>query len=209
MNLIDDLEWRHACKGMNGRKVPPNIVERILKAVSLAPSSLGMQAYKILVIENEQLREQIFDEACPQQPIKGCSHLLVFASYTQITEEYLDNYFSLIKLKRNPDEEWCNNYRKKIESFLEKNSNNMEAWLAHQAYIALGIACVAAASEKVDSVPIEGFNKDVLNKILNFPEQSLSASVLLPLGYRDPEKDWMNNQAKVRKDKDGLFEIIK
>ncbi|MBK5720046.1 nitroreductase family protein [Dysgonomonas sp. Marseille-P4677] len=209
MNLIEDLEWRHACKGMNGRKVPQNIVERILKAVSLAPSSLGMQAYKILVIENEQLKEQIFNEACLQQPIKGCSHLLVFTSYTQITEKYLDDYFRLIKLKRNPDDEWCDNYRKKIESFLERNQNNMEAWLTHQVYIALGIACVAAANEKVDSVPIEGFNKDTLNRILNLPAQGLSTSVLLPLGYRDPEKDWMNNQAKVRKDKEDIFEIIK
>lgn len=209
MNLIEDLEWRHACKGINGRKVPQNIIERILKAVSLAPSSLGMQAYKILVIENEQLREQIFDKACPQQPIKGCSHLLIFTSYTQITEEYLDNYFLLIKKKRNPGDEWCTNYRKRVEFFLEKNSNNMEEWLTHQVYIALGIACVAAANEKVDSVPIEGFDKKVLNDILNLSEQNLSASVLLPLGYRDPEKDWMNNQAKVRKDKEDLFIFIK
>lgn len=209
MDLIEDLEWRHACKGMNGRKVPQNIVDRILKAINLSPSSLGMQAYKILVIENEQLKEQIFDKACPQQPIKRCSHLLVFASHTQITEEYLDCYFSLIKKKRNLDDEWCNNYRNRIELFLKKNSNNIEAWLTHQVYIALGIACVAAANEKVDSVPIEGFDKDALNKVLNFSENNLSALVLLPLGYKDPEKDWMNNQTKVRKDKEDLFTIIK
>ncbi len=100
-------------------------------------------------------------------------------------------------------------YRKKIESFLEKNYNDLEGWLARQVYIALGIACVAAANEKVDSVPIEGFDKEALNKILDLSSQHLGSVVLLPLGYKDPEKDWMDNQPKVRKDKDDLFEVIK
>ncbi len=209
MNLIEDLEWRYACKGMNGRKVPQKIIERILKAISLAPSSLGLQPYKILVVENEELREQIFEKACPQQPIKGSSHLLVFASYTQISEMDLDDYMKLIEIKRNPGDEWCNNYRKRISFFLDKNKNIMESWLTHQTYIALGIACVAAANEKVDSVPIEGFDKEELNAILDLPKQHLSASILLPLGYRDPEKDWMNNQPKIRKEDKDLFEILK
>lgn len=209
MNLIDDLNWRHACKGMNGTKVSKEKIDNILEAINLAPTSLGMQVFKVLVIENQKLKEQIFNEACQQQPVTACSHLLVFATGTQITEKYLDDYFALIERKRNPGKDWCDKYRKKIETFREKNYENLEGWLARQVYIALGFACVVAANERVDSVPIEGFDKNILNKILNLPDQHLSAVVMLPLGYKDPEKDWINNQPKVRKDTKDLFEVIK
>lgn len=209
MNLIDDLNWRHACKGMNGAKVPQDKLNRILEAINLTPTSLGMQAFKVLVIENQELKEQIYNEACQQQPIIGCSHLLVFASYTEVSEKYLDNYFDLIKLKRNPSKEWSDKYRKKIESFLEKNKDNIGAWLAKQTYIALGVACTVAANERVDSVPIEGYDKEVLNRILNLPEKHLFPTFVLPLGYTDPELDWMSTQPKVRKELNDLIEIIK
>lgn len=209
MNLINDLQWRHACKGMNGDKVSQEKVDRILEAINLTPTSLGMQAFKVLVIENEQLKQQIYDQACPQQPITACSHLLVFAPYTEISEEYLDSYFELIKRKRNPGQEWCNKYRAKIQGFMEKNRDNVKNWLAHQVYIALGFACAAAANERVDSVPIEGFDKEALNRILDLPARRLTSGILLPLGYRDPEKDWINNVPKVRKDIEDLVEVIK
>lgn len=209
MSLQDDLNWRHACKGMNGMKVPQEKVDKILEAINLAPTSLGLQAYKVIVIENQELKERIREEACPQQPITGCSHLLVFAPYTQITDAYLDEYFDLIRRKRNPEKEWCDNYRKRIEFFIEKNYNYFEAWVAHQVYIALGIGCVAAANERIDSVSIEGFDKAVLNKILDLPSKHLSAQILLPLGIKDPETDWMNGLPKVRKDLRDLIEVIK
>ena len=59
MSLIEDLKWRHACKGMNGAKVPQDVVERILEAINLTPTSLGMQAFKVFVIENKELKEKL------------------------------------------------------------------------------------------------------------------------------------------------------
>lgn len=209
MKLTEGLQWRHACKGMNGEKIPQEKVNKILEAINLAPTSLGLQAYKVLVIENQELKETIFKEACPQQPITACSHLLVFASYTQITTKDLDTYFDLIKRKRNPGDEWLSNYRKKVEGFMERNYNYFEDWLARQTYIALGVACVAAASERIDSVPVEGYDKAALDKILKLKERNLASTVMLPLGYKDPEKDWMNNQPKVRKDLNDLIEVIR
>lgn len=209
MNLQNDLNWRHACKGMNGQKVPQDKVNRILEAINMAPTSLGLQAFKVLVIENEQLKKRIYDEACQQQPIIACSHLVVFAPYTQITEKDLDEYFALIQRKRNPEKAWCDRYRLKIENFKEKNYNDEEGWLARQIYIALGFACIAAANERVDSVPIEGFDKEALNRILDLPSKHLTAGIMLPLGYGDPEKDWLSNQPKVRKDIKDLIEFIK
>lgn len=208
MNLIKDLQWRHACKGMNGAKVPQEKLDIILEAINLTPTSLGMQAFKVLIIENEQLKQRIYDEACQQQPITGCSHLLLFAPYTHISEKQLDDYFDLIKRKRNPEKEWMDKYRAKIEGFIKMNEGHVAEWLARQVYIALGIACVAAANEKVDSVPIEGFDKEILNRILDLPARNLTSGILLPIGYRDVEKDWMASAAKVRKDLTDIVEVI-
>lgn len=207
MSLLEDLNWRHACKRMNGAKVPQDKIDNILEAIRLAPTSLGLQAYKVFVIENVELREEIYEKACQQMPIKECSHLLVFASYTQITEKDLDEYFALIQAKRNVSDEWCKNYRERINYFLKREYGRIEDWLAQQVHIGLGVACVAAANERVDSVPIGGFEPKELDKILGLTEQGLASVVLLPLGYKDEISDWMNNQNKVRKDLKDFIEV--
>ena len=209
MNLIEDLKWRHACKRMNGTKVPQEKVDKILEAINLAPTSLGLQAFKVLVIENEQLKEQILNEACPQQPVKECSHLLVFTTYKNVTSEMLDGYFGLIDKIRNPGMEWIDRYRVKIEGFLSRSPESVEAWLASQVYIALGVACTVTANERVDSVPIEGFSKPDLDRVLGLADKGLASVLMLPLGYKDEVNDWLNNTPKVRKDLKDLVEVIK
>lgn len=211
MSLIDDLKWRHACKRMNGSKVPQEKIDRILEAVNLAPTSLGLQAFKVIVIENKALKEQILNESCPQQPVKECSHLLVFASYKEVTPKMLDEYFALIDKVRNPGKEWMDHYREKINGYIQGagTSTNAAAWLAAQVYIALGIACTAAANERVDSVPIEGFSKTELDRILGLADKGLASVVLLPLGYKDEANDWLSHVPKVRKDINDVVEVIR
>ncbi|WP_101690896.1 nitroreductase family protein [Dysgonomonas massiliensis] len=211
MNLLESLRWRHACKRMNGEKVPQEKVDRILEAISLTPTSLGLQAYKVIVVENDELKNEIYDKACQQMPVKECSHLLIFASYTQVTEKDLDEYFELIRKRRKElaTDEWCKNYRERIRFFLDREYERMEEWLAQQAHIALGVACVAAADEQVDSVPIGGFDPKALNEILKLREQGLSSTVILPLGYSDAANDWNAKLPKVRKDATDFIEIIK
>jgi nitroreductase / dihydropteridine reductase len=80
---------------------------------------------------------------------------------------------------------------------------------AHQAYIALGIAMVAAAEQKVDATPIEGFIPAELDKILELKEKGLKSVVLLPLGYRDEANDWLVNMKKVRTPKEMFITEIK
>lgn len=208
MSLIEDLKWRYACKRMNGQKVPQEKIDVILDAINLAPTSLGLEAFKVFVVVKQSLKDEIYDKACQQMQIKECSHLLVFAAKTQISGRYLDDYFKLIEEKVNPGKDWCDKYRSRIEGAIKVHHNDLEAWLSHQTYIALGFACVAAAEQHVDSVPMEGFDSDILNNILNLPERGYNSTLLLPLGYRDEQNDWNMKRNKVRKDKDRLFEFI-
>lgn len=211
MDLLESLRWRHACKRMNGEKIPQEKVDRILEAISLTPTSLGLQAYKVIVVENDELKNEIYDKACQQLPVKECSHLLIFASYTQITEKDLDKYFDLIRDRRKElaTDEWCKNYRERIRFFLDREYERMEEWLAQQAHIALGVACVAAADEQVASVPIGGFDPKALNEVLGLTAKSLTSTVILPLGYADVENDWNGKLPKVRKDTSDFIEVIK
>jgi nitroreductase len=207
--IIDDLNWRYACKVMTGEKVSQEKVNTILNAINLTPTAAGLQAFKVFVIENQEIKERIYSEASPQQPVKGSSHLLVFAAYKDLTPEFLDDFFDLMKRKQSRDEEWMKNYRTSIEgSYFNKPEKTLNR-LKNQVYIALGVAVMTAAELRVDCLPMEGFDNSSLDRILNLEEQGLHSVVMLPLGYRDTEKDSYQKLNKMRKDPKDLFEIIK
>lgn len=86
----------------------------------------------------------------------------------------------------------------------EENFNHA----AKQAYIGFSQSMIAAAFEDVDSTPIEGFEAPALDEILKLREKGLGSCVILALGYRDTEKDWLVNLTKVRKSMDDLITII-
>jgi nitroreductase len=80
---------------------------------------------------------------------------------------------------------------------------------AKQAYISLGIAMVAAAEQKVDATPMEGFINSALDELLNLKEKGLRSAAILPLGYRDATNDWLVNLKKVRTPKDKFITEVK
>ncbi len=81
-------------------------------------------------------------------------------------------------------------------------------WAARQSYIAFATAIAAAAEERVDATPMEGFNNAALDELLGLKAKGLRSITLLPLGYRDSENDWLAKFPKVRRQKEDLF-IIK
>jgi nitroreductase len=70
---------------------------------------------------------------------------------------------------------------------------------ARQAYIGLGAALIAAAFEEVDATPMEGFDPKAVDEILGLSARGLRSVVLVPLGYRAAEGDWLANLKKVRR----------
>lgn len=206
MNLIDKLNWRYATKRMNGTKVPQEKVDRILEAIRLTPTSYGFQAFKVIVIENEALREQISPVAYNQPQIKEASHLLVFAAVKNVDAQQADDYVAHTAATRNKTVESLSGMRAMFDGIVAAESNF--AWTSRQTYIALGFGLVAAAMEEVDATPMEGFNNEALDNILGLSEQNLSSVSILALGYRDAENDHLASAAKVRKSKEELFVTI-
>jgi len=205
MNLIEKLNWRYATKRMNGTKVPQEKIDRILEAIRLAPTSLGLQAFKVLVIEDSVLREKIFNEACQQPQIKEASHILVFAATKNINEEQVDSFIQLVATTRGGSVDKLSGFKAMFAGIIAGDEETNFKWSSRQTYIALGVGIAAAADEHVDSTPMEGFNPAALDSILGLNEQNLGSVSILALGYRDETNDHLANAPKVRKSKESLF----
>ncbi|MFL1897276.1 NAD(P)H-dependent oxidoreductase [Aquimarina sp. 2-A2] len=209
MELLDKLQWRYAAKAMNGEKVPQDKIDNIIEAASLAPTSSGLQPFEILVITNQEIKEKIRPVAWNQSVITDCSHLLVFAAWDTYTEDRINKMFDLTNEVRGFKNEGWENYRQQLlNSYPQKDAEENFHHAAKQAYIAFSQSIAAAAFEGVDSTPIEGFEPEAVDEILNLRAKGLRSCVLLPLGYRDEENDWLVNLVKVRKSKDDLVTVI-
>lgn len=209
MELLDKLNWRYAAKAMNGEKVAQNKIDNIIEAASLAPTSSGLQPFEIMVITNQELKQKIRAIGWDQSVITDCSHLLVFAAWDTYTAERINKMFDLTNTIRGFKNQGWEDYRQMLlGSYPQREAEENFNHATKQAYISFSQAIAAAAFEGVDSTPIEGFDADALDKILNLREKGLRSCVLLPLGYRDAEKDWLVNLTKVRKSKEDLVTVF-
>ncbi len=205
MSITKALHWRYATKRMNGAKIPKEKLDSILEAISLAPTSFGLQPYSVMVIENAAILEKIKPIAMGQPQITEASALLVFAVWDTLTLEKIEDYISLIAKERNVTVESLQNMQDIIASQLKNSDSDNFIWNSKQAYIALGFALVAAAVEEIDSTPMEGFDKNVLDDLLKLKEKGLRSSVIMTLGYRDSKNDYLAHLKKVRREKEELF----
>ena len=206
MGLIEDLNWRYATKRMNGQKVPQEKVDYILDAIRLAPTSFGLQPFTVLVIESEELRKKIQPVAYNQPQIFEASHLLVFAAWTDVTEQQIDAYMANVAQERGIDVANLAGFKNSIAGMAERLTPEQRSnWAARQAYIAFGIGLAAAAEQKVDATPMEGFDPLGLDEVLGLKEKGLHAVTIMPLGYRDEANDQLAHAKKVRRAKEQLF----
>jgi len=211
MSLIDKLQWRYATKKMDPAKaVPQDKVDQILEAIRLTASSSGLQPYEVLVITNKEIREKIKPIANGQSQIVDCSHLLVFAAWDNYTAERINNAFDMTERIRNFTSEAGTAYRQMLlKVYPARDAEINFTHAAKQVYIGLGTALIAAADAQVDSTPMEGFEPQVLDTILNLKEKGLRSVVMLPLGYRKADEDWLLNLEKVRRTKENFIRWIK
>jgi len=206
MELINKLNWRYATKAMNGEKIPQEKIDNILEAISLAPTSSGLQPFEVFVITNQEVKDKIKAIAWNQSVVSDCSHLLVFAAWDTYTEERINKMFDLVNEVRGLKNEGWENYRQTLlKGYPPRDPEVNFNHAAKQAYIAFSQAITAAAFEQIDATPMEGFDAGALDEILNLKEKGLRSCVLLPLGYRDAENDWLVNLKKVRKSKEDLI----
>ena len=199
--LLQKLQWRYATKSMDpARKVPQDKLERILEAARLAPTSSGLQPFEIVVVSDPAVREKIRAIAWNQAQITDGSHLLVFAAWDNYTPERINQMFDYTNEVRGFKNEGWENYRQMLLTLYpprEAEVNFQHA--ARQAYIGLSAALISAAFEQVDATPMEGFDPAALDEILNLRARGLRSVAIMPIGYRQEDKDWLVKLKKVRR----------
>lgn len=181
------------------KTVPQAKLDAIIEAIRMAPTSSGTQPFELLVVTNPEKLAEIQKAAGDQAQITEGSHLLVFAAWDNYTADRIDEVTQL-NVDARGDLPMLNAYYDNLKNnYVPRDALVNYAHAARQAYIALGIALVAAAEQEVDSTPMEGFDPAKVDEILGLSERGLRSVVLLPLGYRDPTGDWLLPMKKVRK----------
>ncbi|SHF09375.1 Nitroreductase [Bacteroides luti] len=207
MALLEDLKWRYATKKYDPtKKVAQEDVDKIIEAARLAPTSSGMQQFRVIVITDQELKNKIVPIAMEQQIVADCSHLLVFAAWDRYTEERIDKIYNYTTDERGLPRGRFKSYTDKLRAlYLTQTAEENFIHTARQAYIGLGLAIAQAAELKVDSTPMEGFISEELDELLGLQSKGLKSVLLLPIGYRDEENDWLVNMKKVRNPKDNFI----
>lgn len=205
-NFIKNANWRYATKKFDPtKKVSNEDIEFLKEAVRLSASSYGLQPYKVIFVENPELRAQLQPVAWGQAQIVDASHLIVFANITNFGETQIDSHINNMAVTRGLPTDALKGYgdfmKSKITSLSEDNRN---VWTSKQTYIALTNLLNAASELGIDVTPMEGFEPEKFNEILGLTELGLNATLVATVGYRHAEDD-TQNYAKVRKSNEELF----
>jgi nitroreductase len=206
MSLVEKLTWRYATKKFDHtKKLSTEQLNALLAAVRLAPSSVGLQSYKVIVVEDPAVREKLRVAAHGQAQITDASQLIILASETNLDEAYVKNFIDLVAEKRQTARENLAAYEQMIVGSVNRLSEDQRlVWSNKQAYIALGVLLTAAAEMGIDACPMEGFNAAQFDDILGLKEKGLATAVIAAVGFR-AEDDNYSKLAKVRKPEEELF----
>lgn len=209
-NFEQILKWRYATKKFDAsKKVSQELVDKIVEAARLAPTSSGLQPMHIFEIRDQAIKDQLVAVSMGQKQVAEASHVLVFAAWDNYTAERIDGAFQRTANLRGQSPEVYGDYVGLLKSvYLNREAGTNFNHAAHQAYIAMAYATLMAAELQVDSVPMEGFDPEAVDKLLGLREKGLRSVLLLPLGYRDAANDYLVNLAKVRQSKDEFVTVL-
>ena len=206
--IIKALKKRYAVKTFDkDKKVSDENLKTILESGRLTPSSIGLEPWKFIVVENKELREKLRAVSHDQTKVTDASHIIVI-TYRTDAKQLVSELIERTAKSRNQNMEELAPLQKRYEGMMENMSEEAQkTWIKSQAYIPLGIMTETASLLDIDNCPMEGFDGAEVDKILNLAEKNLSVATILAIGYRGD--DPYAKLAKVRRDYDDVVEIIK
>lgn len=209
MELLKQMEWRYATKKFDiSEKVSDDHISLLKRAIQLSVSSYGLQLYKVIIIQNEEVKQKLKSASWNQSQVSDASHLFVFCNYADAKPENIDDFIKLTAEVRDIPLKKLQQYGDFINEKLRKKSQTERYyWLKSQTYIALANLLTACAELKIDACPMEGFDAGQYDTILGLTEKGLNASVIVAVGYRSSE-DETQRLPKVRKPSELLFQSL-
>lgn len=206
MSIIKNLEWRYATKKFDATKLLSDLqINTLKKAFNLTATSYGLQPVKMVVVHNKKIQKELAKHSYNQQQIAQASHVLILCIQRNMSSDDVENYFSLVKKIRNTPDEILDQFKNYLKNdFESKSEETIHSWMKNQAYIALGNLMTVAASENIDSCPMEGFIPEKYDALLSLDKRNLKSVLALPVGFR-AEDDFMKDLKKVRKNTDEVI----
>lgn len=200
MESVKALKWRYATKKFDSEKLlPAEKVDILKKAFNLTATSYGLQPLKLLVIQNKELQNNLMGASYGQKQIGTASHVLVICIEKEIGKSFIENYFKYVKDIRNTPDDILHPFRESlIGDFEKKPLDEIRIWATHQAYLVLGTLLTVCAVEEIDSCPMEGFEPEKYDAILQLEKYNLRSVLVLPVGYRSQD-DFFAELKKVRR----------
>lgn len=198
-NLVHSLQWRYATKRFDSNKTIPTATwDALEQALVLAPSSFGLQPWKFIVVNDPATRQALVPQSWGQTQPVDCSHFVVFAARTALSEADVDHYIQRIVEVRGGTREALGSFRDMmVNSAKSKSSEELNNWSIRQVYIALGQFMASAAVLGIDACPMEGLVPAEYDKILSLVGTGYHTVVACAAGYRSTD-DKYASLAKVR-----------
>lgn len=210
MSLLENLEWRHAVKAYDAsKKVSDEDIRKIVEAARLAPTSSGLQPFRVVVVKDQAVKNSLVEGALNPECARDCSHIIVFAAWDNYTEERIDQMYDFTTDERGLPRGRFGSYTALLKrTYLNAPQEKNFEHIARQVYIGLGLALAQAAELRVDSTPIEGFKPEIVDEVLGLKKEGLRSVLLMYVGYADKEKDWLAPMKKVRIPYDDFVRIV-
>lgn len=214
--ILEALNFRHACKEFNSdKKIADEDFNLILEAAHLSPSSFGLEPWKFIILQNQKLRAKILPVCWgAQKQLPTASHFVIILARKAVDmkagSEYLKRFMNEVQ---HSSQETIEKRMTRLHEFQEKdfklkNDDALFDWACKQTYIVLANMITVASFISIDSCPIEGFNREQLEKILSsekiLDNKHFGVSCMVAFGYRKNE-----SSPKTRQTMDKITEWIK
>ena len=194
--IRDLLKRRYACRDYDpNRKISDQDFHLILEAGQLAPSSYGFEPWHFLVIESESLKQDLAPIALgAQKALASASHFVIILSRTQASLRYDAPYIGyMMREIQGLPEDFCEFKQQRFETFQKEDFDLLSTeratfdWASKQSYLALAQMMQVAALRGIDSLVMEGFNRQAVTDLLTerglIDPSEWGVSVMVSFGY--------------------------
>jgi nitroreductase/dihydropteridine reductase len=208
MNSIESLQWRYATKKFDSQKsLDKSQLEVLAQAFNLTATSYGLQPCRLVIVQDQDLKDKMVPLSYGQLQVKDASAVLVICT-TAVDANYVKDYFSIVKKERNTPDEVIQPFQDFLtNTFSKKEVAETEQWAKNQAYLILGNLLTVCAQQQIDSCPMEGFVPEEIDQLLGLQEKGLKSTLLLPVGHRSDD-DGMSQLKKVRRPQQEMVSFV-
>jgi hypothetical protein len=204
--IIEKLKWRYATKKFDtSKKLSEEKLDILKEAFNLTATSYGLQPLKMVVISDPETKEQLMPYSMDQPQVRDASHVLVLCMEAEISSQYIVKHFDRVEAFQKTSREILDPFQEfLVTSFAQKNPEEIYQWMINQAYLAMGNLLTVCAIADIDACPMEGFDPEKYDELLQLHKMGLRSVLVLPVGYR-AQDDEFSEMKKVRR---GVEEVV-